>query len=77
MTRDKLIYTCYLCTKDRIDAFSWDYRLMVRRNCDSCGQFGELVPIEKIHIMGGFTIYAQVKQRMVGFYASRDTALCK
>lgn len=76
MKSDQLVHMCYYCTKERVDPFSWDYKVMARRHCEICGTFGELVPIEKID-MGGFTIYAQVKQRMVGFYVSRDTALCK
>ena len=76
MTHDKLIFICYLCAKNRVSPFSWDYRMMVRRNCSICNSFKELVPGEEI-VICGFVMYVQVRQRMVGFYASRDTALCK
>lgn len=77
MTSDKLVFMCYLCAKSRVDPLRWEnYNVMVRQNCSICSGFNETVPVEEITI-GGFPMYIQVRQRMVGFYASRDTALCK
>lgn len=76
MTHDKLILICYLCAKNRVSPFSWDYNMMVRKNCSICDKFSELVPVEEI-VICGLRVYVQVRQRMVGFYASRDTSVCK